>query len=92
MSDLSERLKSSLGDGAEGEALIKEIDALREQRDQLEEILILLVRTGLPWDEEGRLGENFPHFKERYEKAMHEAARLLGLDRRSTITRTEPRT
>ncbi|GFO53713.1 hypothetical protein GMSM_07200 [Geomonas sp. Red276] len=73
-------------------AAVTEIRELKSMRDALEEILIVLVRTGVPWDEEGRPNENFDHFRERYHRSLHEAADLLGLDLRSTITRTEPRT
>ena len=95
MSDITERLQSSIESGVAnndllGDALL-EIQELRKRRDALEEILIILARTQLPWDEDGKQTEAFPHFKERYLKAMHEASELLNLDR-STITRTEPKT
>ncbi|MBJ6726270.1 hypothetical protein [Geomesophilobacter sediminis] len=97
MSNLTERLKACLE--SEGKAdrellveTLEEINDLREKRDQMEEILILLVRTGFPWDEAGQPDERFEAFRSRYENAMHEAAHLLGLDLRSMITRTEPRT
>lgn len=73
-----------------GDAL-REITELREKWDALEEILIILARTELPWDDDGRLTDAFPLFKTRYLNAMHEASELLGLDLRSTITRIEPR-
>ena len=73
-----------------GEAL-REITELRRKEDALEEILIILARTGLPWDADGKPTDAFPVFRERYLNAMHEASELLGLDLRSTITRTEPR-
>lgn len=96
MTDITERLASTRAAGAADDMLLgdalQEIVELRKRRDALEEILIILARTELPWDEEGRQTEALPHFRERYLKAMHEAADLLGLDIRSTITRTEPRT
>jgi hypothetical protein len=73
------------------EDALQEITGLRERRDALEEILIILARTSLPWDEEGRPGESFPAFRERYQRVMHEAVELLGLER-SMLTRTEPKT
>ena len=71
---------------------LQEILELRKKRDALEEILIILARTELPWDDDDRLNGAFPLFKTRYLNAMHEASQLLGLELRSTITRTEPRT
>jgi hypothetical protein len=74
------------------EDALQQITELKVRRDALEEILIILVRTGFPWDAEGTPGESFPAFRERYQRVMHEASELLGLELRSTITRTEPRT
>jgi hypothetical protein len=96
MPDITAKLESLLAERrADAEVLkdaIEEIRELRKRRDELEEILILLARTNFPFDDDGRATEEFPHFRERYLNAMHEATRLLGLDVRSTITRTEPRT
>ena len=96
MPDITERLRSSIAGGVADDRVLsdalQEIIELRKKRDTLEEILIILARTELPWDEEGRETDALPHFKERYLNAMHEASGLLGLDLRSTITRTEPRT
>jgi hypothetical protein len=96
MPDITERLQSCMeSDTANskllGEAL-QEICELRKRRDALEEILIILARTEVPWDAVGKPTDAFPVFKERYLKAMHEASELLGLELRSSITRTEPRT
>ena len=96
MPDIIERLQSGMESGVADQELlrdaVREIIGLREKRDALEELLIILARTQLPWDEDGKLTDAFPHFRERYLKAMHEASELLGLELRSTITRTEPRT
>lgn len=96
MSDITERLKSSIATGAIDPSLLtdalQEIAELRKHRDALEEILIVLARTELPWDEDGRPTEALPHFRDRYHNAMREASEILGLNLRSTITRTEPRT
>lgn len=96
MTDITERLQTSISGGSGDTELLQdalqEIRELRKQRDALEEILIVLARTRLPWDEEGNQTDALPHFKERYLNAMHEASDLLGLGLRSTITRTEPRT
>ncbi|WP_136513256.1 hypothetical protein [Geomonas edaphica] len=96
MTDILQKLQSAIESQSAEKALLQEalleIRELREQRDALEEILIVLARTKLPWDDEEDPAETLPHFKERYLNAMHEASRLLGLDVRSTITRTEPKT
>jgi len=97
MPDILHRLRALLESGASADSklledAVSEITELRKQRDALEEILIVLARTELPWDAEGKPTEALPRFQERYLKAIHEAADLLGLELRSTITRTEPRT
>ena len=96
MSDIVARLKSGMESGLADRSLLEEalqeITELRKKEDALEEILIILARTGFPWDADGKPGAAFPAFQERYLRAMHEAAELLGLDLRSTITRTEPKT
>ena len=96
MRDIVERLKSSMASGEAdskllGEA-VQEISELKQKCDALEELLIILMRTELPWDDNNNLTDAFPHFKERYLNAMHEALELLNFDLRSAITRTEPRT
>jgi len=95
MPDIVARLQGRVQGGAADRDLedaLREIVELRHKGDALEEILIILVRTGLPWDGAGAPNDAFPAFRERYQRAMHEAAELLGLELRSTITRTEPRT
>ena len=96
MPDITTRLKQGMENEAAERALLgdalQEITELRSRRDALEEMLIILVRTGFPWDEDGAPAESFPAFRERYQRVMHEASALLGLELRSTITRTEPRT
>ena len=96
MPDIIQRLQSCMESDASNSKLladaIQEISELRKKSDALEEILIILARTELPWDADDKPTEAFPLFKERYLKAMHEASELLGLELRSTITRTEPRT
>lgn len=96
MTDIIERLKSSMATDLGNSQLlgdaVQEITELRKRRDALEEILIIIARTPLPCDEDGKVTDAFPAFRERYVKLMHEASDLLGLELRSTITRTEPRT
>lgn len=96
MTDMLQKLQTAITEGAAQKELLQEaleeIRELRRQRDAVEEILIVLARTKLPWDDEDTSAEALQHFKERYHNAMREAAGLLGLDVRSTITRTEPKT
>lgn len=96
MTDIVERLKSSMVSGEADSKLLgeaaQELSELRQKCDALEELLIILMRTELPWDDDNNLTDAFPHFKERYLNAMHEASELLNFDLRSAITRTEPRT
>jgi hypothetical protein len=96
MSDIAARLKQGMGNEAADRVLLedalREITELRVRRDALEEMMIILVRTGFPWDEEGTPGEAFAAFRERYQRVIHEASEMLGLELRSTINRTEPRT
>lgn len=96
MSDIVARLKRAVEGGSADQALLKdalrEMTEMKEKEDALEEILIMLARTGFPWDENGQPGEGFQLFQERYHRLLHEASDILGLDFRSTITRTEPPT
>ena len=72
--------------------LVAEIEGLRKRVNELEELLIMLVRTGWPWDEDGDPNGIFHSCRDGYTTAIVEARELLGLDHRSRITRTEPRT
>ena len=96
MSDIVARLKEAVEGGSADRELLKdalrEMTAMKEKEDALEEILIILARTGFPWDENGRPGDGFALFQERYHRLLREASDILGLDLRSTITRTEPPT
>jgi hypothetical protein len=96
MSNILERLKASLASGEIDPALlpeaVAEIADLRTRQNELEKIVITLVRTGWPWDEDGEPNEIFRTSKDGYAAAMVKAKELLGLDQRSMITRTEPRT
>ena len=96
MSNLLERLKSNRENGLLDPSLlpeiVKEYGELSERVNELEELLIMIVRTGWPWDEEGEPNAIFHTAKDGFATAMVEARDLLGLGLRSTITRTEPRT
>ncbi len=69
----------------------KELRELGDRVNALEELLIMIVRTGWPWDEEGEPNVIFHASRDGFATAMAEARALLGLER-SRITRTEPRT
>ena len=96
MADITERLRLGMEQGTVDQTLLvdalAEIGALRKHRDKLEILLIMLVRTGWPWQDDGTPNEILRNAKDGYAEAMHEARELLGLELRSTITRTEPRT
>ena len=96
MSNLLERLETNLESGVADPSLarevIKEFSDLHDRINTLEELLIMIVRTGWPWDEEGEPNTIFHTSKDGFATAMSEARELLGLGHLSTITRTEPRT
>jgi len=96
MSDIVERLKLC-GDGGEMDRTllsdaVEEVVQLRKRRDELEMLLLMLVRTGWPWQEDGEPNEIFHAARDGYATAMTEAKQALGLDHLSMITRTEPKT
>ena len=96
MSKVLERLKASLENGVVDPSLLPEVVAeygeLVDRVNSLEELLIMIVRTGWPWDGEGQPNAIFHVSKDGFATAMVEARELLGLGLRSTITRTEPKT
>ncbi len=96
MSTAVERLKTSLENGTIDLSLLSDVEKeCRELGDRvnvLEELLIMIVRTGWPWDEEGEPNAIFHASRDGFAAAMAEARELLGLGQRSMITRTEPRT
>ncbi|MSM40172.1 MAG: hypothetical protein GJT30_11195 [Geobacter sp.] len=95
MSNLLERLKASMESGDIDSLLLNDVvkgySELTDRVNQLEELLIMIVRTGWPWDEEGEPNAIFHASRDGFAAAMAEARDLLGL-RRSMITRTEPKT
>lgn len=96
MSNALERLKTSFENGGVDRSLLAEVEnefrELSTRADELEERLIMIVRTGWPWDEEGEPNAIFHASKDGFATAMAEARELLGLGGRSRITRTEPKT
>jgi hypothetical protein len=93
MQNILDRLKSDMEAGAIDLSIlpdvVAEIEALRTKADLLEELLIMLVRTGWPWDEEGEPNEIYSSCRQGYVATIVEAKKQLGLDRLSMITGTE---
>lgn len=96
MHNALEKLKTSLESGAIDRSLLAEVDKefseLKTRANELEEYLIMIVRTGWPWDEEGEPNAIFHASRDGFATAMAEAREFLGLGERSRITRTEPKT
>jgi len=90
------RLKNNLqGEGVDP-ALLAELEdeyaELIKKADELETLLITIVRTGWPWDEEGEPNVIHAAVKGGFTTAMLAARNLLGLNLATRITRTEPKT
>lgn len=96
MSNSLEKLKTSLKNGIIDMSIMSELEddyrELKHQADELEKLLIMIVRSGWPWDEDGEPNAIFQTSKEGFSNAMREAHELLGLNYRTMINRTEPRT
>lgn len=96
MSNSLERVKTSLANGVIDLALMSELEddyiLLQEKADEFEKLLIKLVRTGWPWDEDGQPNAILKASKGGFSSAMQEAHDLLGLNYQSMINRAEPRT
>ena len=90
------RVKTALQDRAVDPSILGELeteyDELHKKADELETLLIMIVRTGWPWDGEGEPNAIYHASKDGFASAMLEARELLGLGLRSAITRTEPKT
>jgi hypothetical protein len=96
MPDAVARLKSSLQEKGIDPSLLAELEnehaELVKKADELEMLLITIVRTGWPWNEEGESNVIHDAVKGGYTTAMVEARSLLGLNLATRITRTEPKT
>ena len=90
------RLKQNLQDQGVDPSLLTELEneytELIKKSDELELLLITIVRTGWPWDEDGEPNEIHDSVKGGFTTAMVEARNLLGLNLATRITRTEPKT
>jgi hypothetical protein len=96
MPNVLARLKDTLQAQGIDPVLLAEAETeyaeLVKKADELEALLIMIVRTGWPWDEEGEPNLIHDAVKGGYTTAMVEARNLLGLNLSSRITRTEPKT
>jgi hypothetical protein len=90
------RLKNNLQAQGVDPSLLAELDneyaELIKKSDELEMLLITIVRTGWPWDEEGEPNVIHDVVKGGFTSAMVKARNLLGLNLVTMITRTEPKT
>lgn len=89
------RLKNTLQEQGIDPALLAGVEAeyaeLTHKADQMETLLITIVRSGWPWDGEGEPNDIHAAAKDGYAQAMVEAKELLGLGLNTMITRTEPK-
>ena len=96
MPDALARFKSSLQEKGIDPSLLAELESeyaeLVKKADELEMLLITIVRTGWPWDEDGEPNVIHDAVMGGYTTAMVEARNLLGLNLATKITRTEPKT
>lgn len=90
------RLKKSLQEQGADPSLLAELENEYAERvtksDKIEALLITIVRTGWPWDEEGNPNVIHDAVRDGYTTSMVAAKDLLGLGMTTMITRTEPRT
>ena len=90
------RLKYKLQEQGVDLSLLTELEDeytdLVKKSDEFETLLITIVRTGWPWDEEGEPNVIHTAVKGGFTEAMVTARNLLGLNLATVITRTEPKT
>ena len=90
------RLKNTLQAQGVDPSILAELEteytALVKKADELELLLITIVRTGWPWDDEGEPNVIHAAVKGGFTTAMVDARNLLGLNLATKITRTEPKT
>lgn len=95
MPRILEKVKESLKAGGTEEKyatdVIEAVDALQQRINQLEAALIMLVRTGGHYENQG-IEDDGGTLRDSFAAALKEARTLLGLEHRSVLTRTEPRT
>ena len=90
------RLKNKLQAEGIDPSLLAELESeytdLVKKTDELEMLLITIVRTGWPWDEEGEPNVIHDAVRGGFTTAIVAARDLLGLNLATMITRTEPKT
>ncbi len=87
----SQRKPQGWRDRGETTDVIEEVVALQQRINQLEAGLIMLVRTGDHYENQG-IEDDGGTLRDSFAAALKEARTLLGLEHRSVLTRTEPRT
>jgi len=96
MSNALERLKADLQRSSIDTSVLSELEKeyreLNSKVNELEKLLIMIVRTGWPWDAEGEPNAIYNSCRGGFTEAMLEARDMLGLGYLSSITRTEPKT
>jgi hypothetical protein len=90
------RVKTTLQERGIDPSILGEFETeyaeLVHKADKLETLLITIVRTGWPWDEDREPNEIHRAAMSGFASAMSEARDLLGLNLNTMITRTEPKT
>jgi hypothetical protein len=90
------RLKTALQEKGVDPSILGELEAeyadLHHKADELETLLIMIIRTGWPWDEDGEPNAIHDAVRSGFTTSMLEARDLLGLNLNTRITRTEPKT
>lgn len=86
-----ERLQAGGTDEQHAAQVLEEFAELQQKNNGLEAALIMLVRTGAHYENQDISGDDGA-LREGFATAMKEARSLLGLEHRSVLTRTEPRT
>lgn len=90
------RVRTALQEHGVDVSILTELETdyteLVHKADELELLLITIVRTGWPWDEEGEPNAIHDAVKDGYTTAMVAARNVLGLNLATRITRTEPKT
>lgn len=89
---VKESLKAGGTDSKYATEVIEEVTALQQKIDQLEAALIMLVRTGAHYENQVIEDDGGGTLRDGFTAALKEARTILGLEHRSVLTRTEPRT